>query len=409
MSAQSLVVIETPTPTELNTLMAKSKPILVHVTNIPTPYRIAFCNTMKDVLETLGIGFHVLYCSKRESNRHWNICFNNMHYPYDVLPGVSPQMGSWQAHFNPSVVLHLRRLRPEFLLVAGGWNIPTAMLAASKSLSGPAFRVFWSEGHADAVLNPSGPIAWMRRRFLCAYNAFAVPNESSASFLEQELRFRPVILPLPNTVDDEFYRSAQSLDKNKIRQNLGLPIDATVYVSVTRLDESKGVRELTAAISQLRDNQSHCVLVLVGEGPLRTELETAIRTERVDVRLAGQQDALGVRNYLTAADAFILTTKLDPNPLAVIEAAFAGLPLLVSHKAGNVKELVHEGVSGMVIPAVSIRSIADVLGRFDRLTETERRQLGAGATQLADAGFHQQSVVRNFVDALLALPREHWR
>ncbi|MBK8985797.1 MAG: glycosyltransferase family 4 protein [Chloroflexi bacterium] len=377
--------------------------LLIHVTNIPTPYRISFCNALNEVLNAFGYGFHVLYCAEREANRYWTISFNDMRYPHEVLPGISPQVGALQAHFNPDVVQRLRQLNPEFLLTAGGWNMPTALLAASPTLCGPAFRIFWSEGHADAVLNPSGPIAWLRRKCLRAYDAFAVPNDSSAHFLEMELGFRSTILPLPNTVDDDFFRVARSLDKVQVRQQLGLPLHANIFVSVTRLDDEKGVRELVAAMSLLQTRAGNCVLVLVGEGALRKELQAAIGNGEGDVRLVGQQDACGVRNYLAAADAFVLATKRDPNPLAVIEAAFAGVPLIVSSKAGNVKELVHDGHSGMIISTIDSAAISALLARFCQLSELERQEMGNNAAQMADAGFQRRKVARHFVTALLAL------
>lgn len=377
------------------------QPLLVHVTNIPTPYRIAFCNVLHDVLEAAGYGFYVFYCAEREVGRHWTISFDDMKYPYEVLPGISARLGSLEFHFNPSIIQRLRQLCPEFLLVAGSWNMPTAMMAASKSLCGPAVRVFWSEGHADAVRYASGPIAWTRQRCLRTYDAFAVPNNASARFLEAELGFRPVILPLPNTVDEDFYQAVRMMDKAQLRQELGLPCDATVFVSVASLDEHKGVRELAAAMADPKVNLGRCVLILVGEGPLRKELAAISQTGKLQIRLVGHQGPFGVRAYLAAADAFVLATKRDPNPLAVIEAGFAGLPLLVSQKAGNVMELVRDGFSGMVIPAAESSVIAATLARFCGLSDAERRQLGIGAAYLADTGFQRKIVAQNFVSALL--------
>lgn len=379
--------------------LSSQRPLLVHLTNIPTPYRIIFCNTLHQVLQEYGYGLYVLYCAEREPDRHWEIRFAEMSYPYEILPGVSLTVGKYTFHFNPIVVKRLRELRPQFILAAGSWNTPTVLLASSRVLCGSSFRVFWSEGHADAVLHPSGPIAWLRRRCLRAYDAFAVPNQASISFVEKELGFRPVFLPLPNTVDDDLYRTARMMDKFQIRQELGLPVDTTIFVSVARLDESKGVRELVEAMAQI-PTEYHCYLVLVGEGPLRRELEMR-KARLLNVYLVGQQSQSRVREYLAAADAFVLASKRDPNPLAVIEAAFAGLPLLVSSRAGNVEELVRDDVSGFVIPEITPASIAAVLTRFCRLADTERRRLGVGAAQLAESGFKRQDVVRNFVRALL--------
>lgn len=387
--------------------MERSRParLVVHVTNMPTPYRTHFCNALWAALQERGYGLYVFYCCERERNRTWDVDFASMRYPHQVLPGLSPAIAGLEWHLNPSVAMRLRQLRPEFTLIAGGWNMPTAILAASRILSGPSLRVFWSEGHAGAVLHPSGPIAWLRRRCLAAYDAFAVPNASSAQFIESELGFRPPILPLPNTVDEEFYRAARSFDKREVRRQLGVPPEATVLLSVAQLVEHKGVRELGQAAMRMAGEGRRFVLVLVGGGPLRPELEALARQSQGRLVVVGPQSAAQVRAWYAAADAFVLASKYDPNPLAVVEAAFSGLPLLVSQRVGNAPELVRDGVSGMLIPSIDSSTIAAVLSRFCALGPNERRRMGACASELAEAGFQTRAVAGRFVEALLALRR----
>jgi glycosyltransferase involved in cell wall biosynthesis len=381
--------------------MVNGSNLLVHVTNMPTPYRVSFCNALHDALLDVGHELHALYCTAREPNRQWDVPNGNIAFPYTILPGVSPRVGPLYAHLNPSIVRWLRRLQPKFILIAGGWNIPTVMLASNRTLSGPGLRVFWSEGHAQAVLHPTGPLAWLRRYCLKAYDAFAVPNEGSACFLESELGFRPPSLPLPNTIDEVFYRGARNLDKLHLRRELGVPADVTLFVSVARLIDHKGVRELVQSMDILGTKDGRCMLVLVGDGPLKRELKETCRSGQAVVHVTGHQNAVQVRAWLAAADAFVLATKMDPNPLTLIEAAFAGLPLLVSHKAGNASDLVHDGVSGMVIPSIDPKTIASVLNRFCTLGSDERKQMGAGAANIAETGFQRKAVAERFVRVLL--------
>lgn len=383
--------------------MSSEQPLLVHITNIPTPYRIAFFNTLQTVLTNHGYGLHVFYCAEREPGRNWKINFDEICYPYEILPGVSFKIGYLPIHLNPWVIYRLRQLKPKLLLIAGGWNMPTALLASNLKLTGPVKRIFWSEGHADAVINRTGLIAYVRRNSYKSYNAFAVPNVASAHFLELELGFQPRLLPLPNTVDEDFYRAAQTFDKIELRSKLGLPINATIFVSVANLEERKGVRELVNAMRSLDGGSTSPLLILVGDGPLREELTVTSELLPGVIRIVGYQDAVRVREYLAASDAFVLSTKRDPNPLVVIEAAFAGLPLLVSHAAGNVSELVREGISGMIIPAVNDNAIATTLACFEKLNKIERYRLGRGASQLAEESFCRRSVAESFVTALLNL------
>ena len=50
------------------------KPLrILHITNIPTPYRVNFFNNLNKVLSSKGIELYVIYCSYSEPNRNWEI------------------------------------------------------------------------------------------------------------------------------------------------------------------------------------------------------------------------------------------------------------------------------------------------------------------------------------------------
>jgi glycosyltransferase involved in cell wall biosynthesis len=346
---------------------------LVFLTNIPAPYRCTFYNELAKESARNGVGLTVLYCARTEPNRHWQISPSAfLHEAVFLDRGFHPTIRGVSFHFNLGVGLVLRGLQPDLVVCAGSWNMPTNWLALRAARAIRARTVFWSEGHADAVRHPAGPVAWMRRRFLRAYDAYAVPNRRSADWILSEAgQKRPVVL-LPNTVDGEFYRRRDARERQLARNKLGIPASTRLLVQVSGLEPWKGVRELLTAFVSLRSElATGAMLVLLGDGSLRGNLERGIDAAGCAdrVKVVGHVDQERVREWLMAADAFVLNSFLDKNPLAPIEASFAKLPLLLSARVGNHDEL---------LTAATGFSIADPSnpgGVLERFFETEWGQL----------------------------------
>jgi len=380
-----------------------SSPELVIVTNTPTPYRISFFNSLQNALENRGARLRVLYCALREPHRHWDLQLDSQNYPWTIMAGLHPTLRGWHAHINISVIRHLRLGRPTWIMSAGAWNLPTVLLAAQPLIAGEACRIFWSEGHARAVLHPHGPIAVVRRRALRSYSAFAVPNEASARFVRREAGAKARVILLPNTVDDEFFSSPSTVDRALSRQKLGLSPSTSLLVSIAQLEDRKGVTELVSGYERLAPElRDTTVLAIIGSGSLKAVLEARAQALTCgEIRLPGHLDQMKIRDWLWAADAFVLASKLDPNPLSPIEAAFCGLPLLLSRQAGNVDELVHEGVNGFVIEEHDAVSVAAILRQFLLLDQTARQRMGEASSEIANRAFRRRNVAERFARELI--------
>ena len=377
----------------LRTVVSPSRRIemkrLVFLTNIPTPYRCAFYNELTKESARKGVGLTVLYCARREPNRHWQISPSAfLHDAVFLDRGFHPTFGGASFHLNWEVGSLLRRLQPEIVVCAGSWNMPTNWFALRTARAIGARTVFWSEGHADAVRNPLGPVAWIRRRFLRAYDGYAVPNRRSAEWILGEAQQEKPIVLLPNTVDGEFYRRHGARERQLARKRLGIPASTRLLVQVSALEPWKGVRELLTAFASLRSElATGAMLVLVGDGSLRGNLERGVDAAGCAdcVKVVGHVDQELVREWLMAADAFVLNTFRDPNPLAPIEASFAKLPLLLSARAGNHDEL--------LTPSTGF-SIADPSypgGALERFFKTEWSQLST----MGEAAY--ENAARTFV------------
>jgi glycosyltransferase involved in cell wall biosynthesis len=372
---------------------------LVVLTNIPTPYRTAFFDALAEEAARAGKRFHVLYCAKTEPGRHWPYDASKIRHAHTVLRGFHPSLTGIHAHLNPGVLAELNLLKPDTLLIAGAWNTPTMLIAGLNIYSPHPRRYFWSEGHADAVLHKGGLIAWLRRRMYRTFDGFAVPNAKSAEWaLAQAGGPRPVVT-LPNAIDAKAFARPSADARAEARRALGLESEGRVLVQVSALTDRKGVLELAQAFLALpSDERRGAKLLFVGDGELRGQLDALAVESPGAIRVLGQLPPEEVRRVLWAADAFVLNTRLDPNPLSAIEAAAAGLPIAMSAAAGNIREIVEAPNTGFVIRSAADPS--DALRAVLSASDTDLGAMGERAAQVARTQFDATAVARALIKQL---------
>ncbi len=132
-------------------------------------------------------------------------------------------------------------------------------------------------------------------------------------------------------------------------------------VAIGRLAEQKGFPLLIDAMAQAAPDLPDLRLTLVGDGPLRGVIETAIAAQGLGPRIAltGWQDEAGVRATLGRSQALILPSFAEGLPVVVMEAMAAGRPVIATAIAG-VPELVTPE-TGWLVPAGDAGALADAI------------------------------------------------
>jgi glycosyltransferase involved in cell wall biosynthesis len=163
------------------------------------------------------------------------------------------------------------------------------------------------------------------------------------------------------------------------------PVDATlrhslvggcewpVAITTARLTHQKGIAYLidaAAALPQLK-------VVIVGDGPLRSQLEERARHLNIDQRVNFVGHQADVARWLAAADVFVLPSLYEGMPLSVLEAMAARLPV-VATEVGGTNEVVENERTGLLVRASDASALANAIGRV--IADA------ALADRLADAG-----------------------
>jgi glycosyltransferase involved in cell wall biosynthesis len=190
------------------------------------------------------------------------------------------------------------------------------------------------------------------------------------------------------------------------RQAHGIEPRATVVTHIGRFAFQKNHALLVEAFAQVRSD-APLYLLLVGGG----ELENAVRAQVAGLGLESRVRFLGVRadvaDILRASDVFVLSSRWEGNPMSVMEAMAAGLPV-VSTAVGGVPELVREGKTGLLVPSEDAGALAQALQAL--VDDPARRQaMGAAARQHAVAHFDIRHTARGYEQLYETLLRRHKR
>jgi UDP-glucose:(heptosyl)LPS alpha-1,3-glucosyltransferase len=182
---------------------------------------------------------------------------------------------------------------------------------------------------------------------------------------------------IPNGVDLQEF-AGDEVARGRIRERLDLDPRELVAVFVGGEWERKGLRFVIEALARADDWR----LMVVGEGDRALYTQAAAAAGVVDrVRFVGE--AAPVSPFYSAADGFVLPTAYEAFPLVSLEAAAAGLPLLITSVNG-VEDILVEGGNGWFIE----RDAGVIADRLTRLAADPglRRSMGLAAREAA-AGF----------------------
>jgi glycosyltransferase involved in cell wall biosynthesis len=144
---------------------------------------------------------------------------------------------------------------------------------------------------------------------------------------------------VPFSIDSGFYDKVlanQAEVRKTLRERLGLSPETvavlTVGKMIPRKEHASLIRAFGAAVTP---SGRPAVLLIAGDGPLRPQLESLARPLGAAVRLLGFVGVQQLPEYYLAADIYVHPSSHDPHPLAISEALYCGLPVVVSDRIGS--------------------------------------------------------------------------
>lgn len=167
-----------------------------------------------------------------------------------------------------------------------------------------------------------------------------------------------------------------------VRRELGIPLQAPVVLFVGRLTPQKAPEVLVRAAARLLAGQPDAVFVVAGDGPLRPHLEREIARAGCGrgVRLLGRRD--DTPRLYAAAQAFVLPSRWEGLPYALLDALRAGLPVVCTDIA-PLREVVQRAGAGILVPPGDPEALSAALAQLLRCPERARSLGAAGRACVA--------------------------
>ena len=301
-----------------------------------------------------------------------------------VARTVGPRLGPerYLAVFYPELLREirglrelLRKARPRVVLGFLGPTNTTVILAA-RPLGLP---VVISERNDPAIQELPAPWQHLRERI---YRWATLVTANSRGALDTLQAFVPssklAYVPNPIVMRDAAPGTA--------------PRDPTI-LAVGRLVPQKGFDMLLRAFANCARDMAGWRVEILGDGPLRQELARLAETLGIRERVVFHGHVADPFSHYARAAMFVLPSRFEGMPNALLEAMAAGLPAVVSDASPGPLEEVTHGENGLVVPAGDVAALTGAMTRLVGDAGLRRAMGEAGRTRAAEHGLEKTLAV----------------
>lgn len=277
---------------------------------------------------------------------------------------------------------------------------------------GAGDKMFWGRlagwlANTPAVVSALHSTGWpdgvgrLNRMLTPITDAFVAVAAEHGRYLSAEGGFPAhKVRVIPNGVDTDRFRR-DIVAGSLVREELGIPLDAQVCGIVAALRPEKNHELFLRAAEAIRQRFAESHFLIVGDGAERQQLETITR----ELGLQGVVHFVGTRSdvhaVLAAMDCMLLTSKMEANPVSILEALAVQVPV-VATRVGSVSESVIDNQTGFLVAPGSVEECADrVSVILDNLELAER--LGRQGRALVETKWSVDRMVEGYETLLSSL------
>lgn len=302
--------------------------------------------------------------------------------------------GKWDLRVLPRLTRLLRERRIDAVVTVGaGDKMFWGRLAARRAGVPVVVSALHSTGWPDGV-------GRLNRALTGWTDAFIGVAAAHGQYLVERERFpAEKVLVIPNGIDVERFAAAEGRDA--VRRQLAIEPTAPVVGIVAALRPEKNHELFLQVAARVRRDFPQAQFLVVGDGPLRPRLVQVA----AELGLAGAVHFLGNRDdvpdVLAALDVFLLTSRMEANPVSVLEALATGKPV-VAPRVGSLAESVADGRSGyLTTPGDADEAAARVLSLLG--DPLQARRMGETGRNAVRRQWSLERMVRGYEDLLTGI------
>lgn len=183
-------------------------------------------------------------------------------------------------------------------------------------------------------------------------------------------------------------------------------------LSVARLVEKKGIAYAIEAVRKLKENGLNVRYSIVGDGPLRPNLERLTAEFGLSDRISflGPMDQESVRQQFYASHVFVCPSVTASNgdqegiPVVLMEAMASGMPVIATRHSG-IPELVQDGISGKLVEENDVEGLARAAGWLAE-KEPHWAAMGAAGRKKVEEEFNSSRLTQDLISIYAGLTSE---
>ena len=192
----------------------------------------------------------------------------------------------------------------------------------------------------------------------------------------------------------------QRVSREKVRKELGIPLDAPVLGNVGRFSAQKNPLDWVQVAALVAQGIPECHFLLVGDGPLRAEVEALIAENKLSEQTVLTGLRRDVPEMLSATDVFLLTSLWEGLPRVIPQAMAMHVPVVSNHVDGSAEAILHGETGYLCTPG----DLDDLAANCLLLLRNERLRTEMG--QKGRAYAIQEFDVHRMVNQMAALYEE---
>lgn len=370
-------------------------PRVVYWNSIPSPYVVGRFNA---VASRGNLDFEAWFNTRREPDRSWDVRETDWRFRARYVPGRS--VARWRLHLP---LPELGDARPDLLVsLYASPSFALGSFAARALGARTAFRVVPTY---DTWIRRSAAKERLKHFLFRSVDGVKVPGPDGAKLARRYGVPRNRISSVTQSVDVEHYGRAREVDptvRKWRREQLGL--SGCVFLYVGRLWSGKGLDYLFEAYRSVQQRLPDISLLLVGDG-VDEDRYRAMAHGLAGVTFAGFVQPHDLPGYYALADLLVFPTLGDPHGLVVEEGMAAGLPVICTVAAGDIRRRLPDEKAGYIVPPSDATQLADRMLRL-AADPVLRVRFSSEGRRLVTERTHDRwaSDFEGFVDRVLSMP-----
>ncbi|MCM8761517.1 MAG: glycosyltransferase, partial [Candidatus Omnitrophica bacterium] len=231
-----------------------------------------------------------------------------------------------------------------------------------------------------------------RRFFLNRCSRVIAVSKCLRRWLIEDVKIeKSKVLYIPNGCDmNEFHPGRE----NALRKSLGIGAEDVVIGNVGTLCRIKDHNSLIKAFQGVAKRHPHTRLLIVGDGPLKKELEALISAGGISDRVIFTGRIKDTAPYYRVMDIFVLTSLSENMPNALIQAMATGIPV-VATDVGDIRDITGPNIGAVIVRPKDVEAVEKGILYFLGCPD-EAKRVGDALRRKAEASYDIEKISKEY-------------